>query len=85
MKTLITVKEQFAKNVLEFLCGTNIGYIFTEVKDFNGTAVAHFVCEGDDEDIEFFNKWIRGAFSTSSAQFFSFKEPDTKRIDVEEE
>lgn len=65
--TVIIVKEQFAKNVLEFLQGIDFNYLFTEPTMFGENNIVTFMVSGDDEDIEFFEKWVKGAFSTNSA------------------
>lgn len=65
--TTVIVKEQFAKNVLEFLAGAGFNYLFTEPVMFGELKVVIFMVQGEEEDVLFFEKWINGAFSTSSA------------------
>lgn len=70
--TLVFVKEQFAKNVLEFLKGAGFNYLFTEPVMFGEVNMVSFVIQGEEEDVEFFKKWVKGAFSTSSAVIADF-------------
>ena len=70
--TTVIVKEGFAKNVLEFLTGTHFNYLFTEPKTFGGESIVIFVLQGEEEDVEFFERWINGAFSTYSAMVCPF-------------
>ena len=65
--TTVICKEQFAKNILEFLQGAHFNYLFTEPTMFGETSSVIFMIAGNDEDIEFFKKWINGAFSTAAA------------------
>lgn len=70
--TSVFVKEQFAKSILEFLEGVNFNYLFTEPVRFGETMVVNFIIQGNDEDVDFFKKWVKGAFSTNAAVIADF-------------
>ena len=74
MKTIaILVKEKFASSVLECISGTyKFNYLFTEPELMGSDKLVMFVVSGEEDDIDFLEKWINGAFSTASARVLKF-------------
>ena len=74
MKTIaILVKEKFAKNVLECISGAGkFNYLFTEPEMMGTEKLVMFVVSGEEDDIDFLEKWVNGAFSTASARVLKF-------------
>ena len=81
--TSVFVREQFAASVLEFLKGAGFNYLFTEPVMFGEVSIVSFVVQGKEEDVEFFKKWVNGAFSTHSAVIADFHlDKDNQLTDV---
>ena len=74
MKTIaILVKEKFANSVLECISGTyKFNYLFTEPELMGTEKLVLFVVSGDEDNIDFLEKWVNGAFSTASARVLKF-------------